>query len=183
MVVVESAGAIALALMFFFARRVLCRQVRILFISHFIANVVPVQLISTVSESQPLLSGRTIDSLISSSQQNDIERNNPFPLLRQRHITLEGKDLKKKIVIIGDVHGCVDELRLLLDKCKVDADSTVIFVGDLVNKGPYSAEVVSLARQMGAYSVRGNHDEALLKELHSKGKNSKKYDYINRLTQ
>ena len=37
-----------------------------------------------------------------------------------------------------------------------------MLVGDLVNKGPYSVEVVKHARSIGAYSVKGNHDDAML---------------------
>ncbi|CAM9396917.1 unnamed protein product, partial [Heterosigma akashiwo] len=39
---------------------------------------------------------------------------------------------------------------------------TLIFVGDLVNKGPKSAECVKFARESGALCVRGNHDDACL---------------------
>lgn len=72
-------------------------------------------------------------------------------------------------MIVGDVHGCHEELLQLLDKCGADANTTVILVGDLVNKGPFSAEVVSYARKNGVLSVRGNHDEALLKDIHRGG--------------
>ena len=67
--------------------------------------------------------------------------------------------------MIGDIHGCYDELVELLDKCNGrDPNLCVIFVGDLMNKGPKSVEVVRLVRGMGAYCVRGNHDEVSLRE-------------------
>lgn len=102
-----------------------------------------------------------------------------FPLLKQRHLVLSGSDIKSRVVIVGDVHGCFDELRRLLEQCKVDENTTVILVGDLVNKGPYSAEVVAYARKNGILSVRGNHDEALLKDIHAGGN---KYDYARNLS-
>ena len=40
--------------------------------------------------------------------------------------------------------------------------SKVIFVGDLVNKGPKSVECVAIARSLGALCVRGNHEIAVL---------------------
>lgn len=47
-----------------------------------------------------------------------------------------------RIIVMGDVHGCLDELKDLLDEVSYDKDNdTVILVGDLVDKGPYSLEV------------------------------------------
>lgn len=40
-----------------------------------------------------------------------------------------------RIIVIGDVHGCLNELVLLLDKVNYKDDDIVIFVGDIVNKG------------------------------------------------
>ena len=61
------------------------------------------------------------------------------------------------------MHGCLDELKDLLDSVYKANDKekiTVIFVGDLVNKGPFSAEVVQHVRTMeNTYCVRGNHDD------------------------
>lgn len=69
-----------------------------------------------------------------------------------------------RTIIVGDVHGCFDELRELLDKCLYNKEtSTLILVGDLVNKGPYSSEVVKFARENKILCVRGNHDDACLK--------------------
>ena len=46
-------------------------------------------------------------------------------------------------IVVGDVHGCLDELKQLLRDCEYDTRvDQVILVGDLVNKGPASAGVV-----------------------------------------
>lgn len=45
-----------------------------------------------------------------------------------------------------------------------------MLVGDLVNKGPKSAQVVRWAREAGAHCVRGNHDDALLSVRRRSGK-------------
>jgi len=66
-------------------------------------------------------------------------------------------------VFIGDVHGCLDELNALLRKVGVTRDDRVVFVGDLVAKGPDSAGVVARARELNSVCVRGNHDEAVLR--------------------
>lgn len=68
-----------------------------------------------------------------------------------------------RYVFIGDVHGCLDELEDLLRKLSVGRDDQLVFVGDLVAKGPDSAGVVALAREHDSLCVRGNHDEAVLR--------------------
>lgn len=62
-----------------------------------------------------------------------------------------------KYIVIGDVHGCIQELHLLLHK--YGAGRIPVFVGDLVDKGPSSLECVQLAMVLNAPTVKGNHDE------------------------
>ena len=64
--------------------------------------------------------------------------------------------------VIGDVHGCLDELRALVSAAGVTDDDDVVFVGDLVAKGPDSAGVVAWARERRAAAALGNHDEHVL---------------------
>ncbi len=67
-----------------------------------------------------------------------------------------------RVIIVGDVHGCVDELARLLDVLAVTADDGVFFVGDLVARGPSSLGVLDLYRQVKGRSVLGNHEWRLL---------------------
>lgn len=60
--------------------------------------------------------------------------------------------------IIGDIHGCFDELRDLLDKAGPTKDDHVISVGDLLDKGPKQAECVKFFRENHFSAVMGNHD-------------------------
>jgi hypothetical protein len=69
----------------------------------------------------------------------------------------------RRTIIIGDVHGCAEELRDLLQACQHSSHDRVIFVGDLVARGPDSHGVVKLARKLGAEAVLGNHDAHVLK--------------------
>lgn len=72
--------------------------------------------------------------------------------------------MEKKIVIIGDVHGCLDELKALLEKIGYTPEShRVIIAGDLVDRGPDSCGVVSFVRTNGFECVMGNHEEKHVK--------------------
>lgn len=68
-----------------------------------------------------------------------------------------------RTLFIGDVHGCARELDALLEACGWRPGDRVVFVGDLVAKGPDSAGVVRRARELDAQAVRGNHDEHVLR--------------------
>lgn len=100
------------------------------------------------------------------------------PLLNDR------KEVCGPFDIIGDVHGCLDELVDLLGELgyqvvrdeqgrPVDAahpqGRTVVFVGDLVDRGPSSVGVLRLAMGMeasgNAYAVPGNHEAKLVRAL------------------
>ncbi len=79
------------------------------------------------------------------------------------HRVLSRQDVRSRVLVVGDVHGCLRELQALLKKVQYDqAQDTVVLVGDLVNKGPLSAETVQFCRQENFYSVRGNHDDAAM---------------------
>jgi len=66
-------------------------------------------------------------------------------------------------IVIGDVHGCLAELVDLLAKLAPARDDQLIFLGDLVNRGPDSHGVVSLVRSLpNALTLLGNHEARLL---------------------
>ena len=47
-----------------------------------------------------------------------------------------------RTIVIGDVHGCYFELTALLDEIGVRWDDRLVFVGDLITKGPANREVL-----------------------------------------
>jgi hypothetical protein len=67
-----------------------------------------------------------------------------------------------RTIWIGDVHGCAPELQDLLSVIGPTSDDRVVFVGDLVARGPDTRGVLRLAREFHADSVRGNHEHRLL---------------------
>ncbi len=84
--------------------------------------------------------------------------------------------------LIGDVHGCADELEELLGRLGYAPDEAgvwrhpegrkVVFLGDLVDRGPRVPDVLRIAMEMvkggSALCVPGNHDEKLLRWLRGK---------------
>ena len=78
----------------------------------------------------------------------------------------------QRIYAIGDVHGCLEQLDALLAMIEADearrepAETTLVFLGDLIDRGPASAQVVGRVRSLAATrAVRcliGNHEEVFL---------------------
>lgn len=81
-----------------------------------------------------------------------------------RYAPKAGSDAPR-LLIIGDVHGMRTELDALLAAAdfSLDRGDRVIFAGDMINKGPDSAAVVDLAMRINATSVRGNHEDRVLR--------------------
>lgn len=92
------------------------------------------------------------------------------------------RDLSGPFDIIGDVHGCCDELEELLTLLGYRVDwqgkdvhvtpppgRTLVFVGDLVDRGPRTPDVLRIAMSMAAQGtalcVEGNHDNKFLRWL------------------
>ncbi|HEX7174997.1 MAG TPA: metallophosphoesterase [Pyrinomonadaceae bacterium] len=72
----------------------------------------------------------------------------------------------ERTIVVGDVHGCYDELTELLERAAFGAGDRLVCVGDLVTKGEKSREVLDLfIRDARLSSVLGNHDRAVLRAL------------------
>jgi len=71
-----------------------------------------------------------------------------------------------RTIVIGDIHGCFDELTDLLALVNLQSDDRVVAVGDLITKGPKSREVLDLFIDDGRFSsVIGNHDRKLRQRM------------------
>ena len=76
-----------------------------------------------------------------------------------------------RTLVIGDVHGCLDELDQLLDRAAITSSDRIIFVGDLIGRGPDSIGVLNRVAELRAHSVQGNHERQLL-QLIDNGRDS-----------
>lgn len=70
--------------------------------------------------------------------------------------------MKRRHIIIGDIHGCFDELRDLLDRVAPSPDDVVISVGDVVRKGPAPDRCLDLWLERGWLAILGNQEKKLL---------------------
>ncbi|HTU03674.1 MAG TPA: metallophosphoesterase family protein [Candidatus Sulfotelmatobacter sp.] len=66
--------------------------------------------------------------------------------------------------VIGDIHGCLDPLQRLIDKVKPKPGDELIFVGDYIDRGPQSRQVVDylLGLPHRRIFLMGNHEKMLL---------------------
>jgi serine/threonine protein phosphatase 1 len=74
---------------------------------------------------------------------------------------------QRRIIAIGDIHGCRDALCRLLDKLAYGAEDTLVFLGDYCDRGPDTPGVVTRLLELQAAHahcvfLRGNHDAMLL---------------------
>lgn len=81
------------------------------------------------------------------------------------------KTSHQRRIIIGDVHGHYDGLMILLEAIAPDANDQVYFLGDLIDRGPQSAQVVNFVQQSSYQCLLGNHEQMLLNVLTSKSSN------------
>lgn len=70
-------------------------------------------------------------------------------------------------LIIGDIHGCYQELQLLLEEFGFSHKDRIIAVGDIIGRGPDPAKCLDLLKSIEAICLFGNHESWLLHEIES----------------
>ena len=68
----------------------------------------------------------------------------------------------KNIYIISDVHGCFKTLKALINQFPNKENSKIVFVGDLIDRGASSSDVVKFIMDNNYDCVMGNHEEMFL---------------------
>lgn len=69
---------------------------------------------------------------------------------------------QKRLIVYGDIHGCLSRFRTLREKLAIRSSDTEICVGDLVNKGSQIIELLNFVMDNEILSVRGNNEQRLL---------------------
>jgi len=99
--------------------------------------------------------------------------------------------MSSRTIIIGDIHGMLDEARALVDAVQATPNDTLVSAGDLLDKGPDSAGVVRYFRKLREQGfkvilVKGNHEEKherFRKVFAANPENSSKYKNSEELRQ
>ncbi|MBW6420399.1 serine/threonine protein phosphatase [Rhizobium sp. XQZ8] len=103
------------------------------------------------------------------------QRQEPPPQSKRRRIDLGAAAPAYPIYAIGDVHGCLDELKAAESRIKADIDATsrqglVVLLGDYVDRGPRSRHVLDYLIRPSEFGLKrlplcGNHDDVFLRYL------------------
>lgn len=68
-------------------------------------------------------------------------------------------------IVVGDVHGHYEALVRLLELIGPRTEDGIYFVGDLIDRGAGSAQVIHLVRQEGYHTLIGNHEHLLIQAM------------------
>jgi len=94
------------------------------------------------------------------------------------HLRIDA-DSWENIYVVGDVHGCIEELESLLERLSPSGNELVLFVGDLVNKGPDSEAVVQRVMRMdNGLTVRGNNEQKVAEGRSSPGLSEESREFV-----
>jgi len=84
------------------------------------------------------------------------------------------------MLLVGDIHGCLEEFEELLRTAEYNRErDRLVLLGDLVDRGPDPVGVVRRARELGAESVLGNHEEKHLRFRRHEAKKATNAGYKN----
>ena len=80
------------------------------------------------------------------------------------------------LIAIGDIHGCLKTLDVLLEQLSPGADDTLVFVGDYIDRGPDSKGVIDRCLELNesheCIFLRGNHEVFFLNHLNGNHQDS-----------
>lgn len=83
---------------------------------------------------------------------------------------------KKSYLVVGDIHGCYQEANALIEA--VHQDEQLIFLGDYIDRGPQSKEVLAYVQEKvaaGAIALKGNHEDLFMQFMDKPDYNASLY--------
>lgn len=113
--------------------------------------------------------------IIGDSEADVIIRSNSNPIVLD---LTDEFNKSRRAIVVGDLHGCYDELTQVLTKIGYDSSlDLLISSGDLVDRGPKIADCLYMVlcsnKYNKTYAVRGNHDDKWLRYLRGNKVNNK----------
>ncbi len=69
----------------------------------------------------------------------------------------------KRLIVYGDVHGCLDEFKELRHKITPRPNDIEVSLGDIINKGPHSKELIEYFMLHKILLITGNHEDKILR--------------------
>lgn len=87
----------------------------------------------------------------------------------------------KRLISIGDIHGKILPLERLINAISLTSDDTVVFMGDYIDRGKHSFEVIELIIDLMANSpakvvaLRGNHEDMMIRSLINKDSSDQEF--------
>ena len=89
----------------------------------------------------------------------------------------------KRLIAIGDIHGEIVKLNELLRQLKPQKGDTLVFLGDYIDRGKHSKEVVErligLSKETNCIFLKGNHEQMLLKIPETKSEDDVNFWMVN----
>lgn len=99
--------------------------------------------------------------LTNSSKKNKMSKTKNIPNLVHYDENTKGRDF-----VVGDLHGCVEDLLKVLLLLNFDSSVDRVFsVGDLVDRGPNSMKTADLVYEDWFFAVKGNHEELMYESI------------------
>ncbi|HHD77616.1 MAG TPA: hypothetical protein ENK97_02405 [Campylobacteraceae bacterium] len=82
----------------------------------------------------------------------------------------------KRVIVYGDIHGCLDELKTLREKLDIQKEDLEISVGDILNKGPYLAhDMIRYVQEHHIEVIMGNNEAKALRQYRKYRKSGESY--------
>ena len=85
---------------------------------------------------------------------------------------------QNRTIFIGDVHGCITELKEMIHTLRPEDSDRIVLLGDMINRGPDSAAVVKYVHDSGYECLLGNHEAEYLMYFEKIEKYKKLHDEI-----